>query len=107
MRLEIGADPLHRGTGGAIYDAAFAAASGNQTAQLATAFLRLKHVEKEVWPVKSGDHTKRILQSQNLCDIFAHCFRGGGGKGGQHGTTGKLGEKFTDFQVTGPEILPH
>ena len=99
-------EPLHRGPGGTVDDAAAPLPLPQQLQHGGALVPGLPHVEKEVGPVKARHRPHRVPEPQQRHDVPLHQVRGRGGEGPHGGPPGQGGEKVRDAPVAGPEVLP-
>jgi len=98
-------DFLHRFSGGAVHNAAFAVVFPQQLKQFPRLIIGTAYPEKQVFPVKSGMYDFRLLQFQNPCNIRLYLLCCRSGKGGTDRTCRQLFHKHRNIQITLPEIL--
>ena len=106
MDLQLLADPLHGGAGGAVNHAAFSPPLVQQCQKRRKFFpARTLYVKKQVRPVKACYHPLRVLQTQPYGDIPLHPGSRRGCKGRQHRPSGQRGHERRNTQIAGPEVL--
>ena len=99
------ADLLDRLARGAVDDAAFVRAGGQEVLEPAQLVALAAHVKEEVGPVKAGDDPAGVGKPQKTHNVLPHLGRGRGGKGREDRPAGQRADKGGNIQIIRPEIL--
>ncbi len=103
--VEVVAHLLHRGTGGAIDDAALVPPLRHQPPEGAALVLGFVDVKVQVGTVEAGDGVYRVLKGQPQGNVPLDLKGGCSGKGGHHRPPGQGLDKVQNLQIAGPEVL--